>query len=58
MRASVTETPIVGNIVFCKEGFVEGERDIIGLDDDDLKCLGALISAVSGGAVKWESEAQ
>ena len=50
--------PIVGNIVFCKEGFVEGERDIIGLDDDDLKCLGALISAVSGGAVKWESEAQ
>lgn len=46
------------NIVFCKEGFVEGERDIIGLDDDDLKCLGALISAVSGGAVKWESEAQ
>lgn len=50
--------PIVGNIVLCKEGFVEGERDIIGLDDDDLKCLGALISAVSGGAVKWESEAQ
>ena len=39
-------------------GFVEGERDIIGLDDDDLKCLGALISAVSGGVVKWESEAQ
>ena len=44
--------------MLCKEGFVEGERDIIGLDDDDLKCLGALISAVSGGGVKWESEAQ
>lgn len=50
--------PIVGNLVLCKEGFVEGERDIIGLDDDDLKCLGALISAVSGGGVRWESEAQ
>lgn len=50
--------PIVGNIVLCKEGFVDGERDIIGLDDDDLKCLSALISAVSGGAVKWESEAR
>ena len=44
--------------MLCKEGFVEGERDIIGLDDDDLKCLGTLISAVSGGGVKWESEAQ
>lgn len=52
-------SPIVGDIVILKEGFTTpGERDFIGLDDEDLKCLGALISAVSGGGVKWESEAQ
>ena len=39
-------------------GFSIKQGDIIGLDDDDLKCLGALISAVSGGGVKWESEAR
>lgn len=49
--------PIVGNIVLCKEGFVEGERDIIGLDDDDIKFLGAMVISISGGGVKWESEA-
>lgn len=50
--------PIVGDIVLVKEGFVNGEPDLVGLDDDDLTFLGALISAVSIGGVKWESEAQ
>lgn len=50
--------PIVGNIVFCKEGFVEGERDIIGLDEDDVKFLGAMAVSLSGGGIKWESEAR
>lgn len=50
--------PIVGNIVILKEGFVEGERDFIGLDDDDIKFLGAMFTGMSGGGVKWESEAQ
>lgn len=50
--------PIVGNIVLLKEGFVEGERDFIGLDDDDIRTLAALVSAEIGDGVKWESEAQ
>lgn len=50
--------PIVGNIVLCKEGFVEGERDIIGLDEDDIKFLGAMAVSLSGGGIKWESEAR
>lgn len=50
--------PIVGNLVLCKEGIVEGEHDLVGLDDHDIIFLGALISAVSSGAVKWEEEAR
>lgn len=51
--------PIVGDIVFLKECFVTpGERDFAGLDEDDIKFLGAMIASVSGGGVKWESEAQ
>ena len=51
--------PIVGNIVPLKEGFsTPGERDFIGLDEDDIKFLGTMAISVSGGGVKWESEAQ
>ena len=32
-------SPIVGNIVFMKEGFRDGERDILGLDDKDIEYL-------------------
>ena len=50
--------PIVGNIVFLKEGFTTaGERDFIGLDEDNIKFLGAMVASVSSGRVKWESEA-
>lgn len=31
--------PIVGNAVIMKEGFVDGEPDIIGLDDNDIQYL-------------------
>lgn len=50
--------PIVGNIVLLKEGFVDGERDLIGLDDDDIRILAALVSAISGDRVRWGGEAQ
>lgn len=51
--------PIVGDIVILKEGFTTpGERDFIGLDEDDIKFLGAMAVSLSGGGIKWESEAR
>lgn len=51
--------PIVGDIVILKEGFTTpGERDFIGLDEDDVKFLGAMAVSLSGGGIKWESEAR
>ena len=50
---------IFGNIVILKEGFTTpGERDFIGLDEDDVKFLGAMAVSLSGGGIKWESEAR
>ena len=52
-------SPIVGDIVILKEGFTAiGERDLVGLDEDDIKFLGAMAANVSGGSIEWESEAQ
>ena len=51
--------PIVGDIVLLKEGYTDaGERDLIGLDEDDIKFLGAMAISESGGDIKWESEGQ
>ncbi len=53
-----TEIPF-GDIVILKEGFTTpGERDFIGLDEDDVKFLGAMAVSLSGGGIKWESEAR
>lgn len=51
-------SPIVGDIVLLKEGFTKGERDFIGLDDEDIKILGAMVVAMSLGTVKWEGGVQ
>lgn len=50
--------PIVGIIVLLKDGIVDGEPDIVGLDDEDICTIGAMLSAMSGGGIKWESEAR
>lgn len=41
--------PIVGNIVFMKQGFVDGEPDIVGLDDEDIAGLVDMITRLTGG---------
>lgn len=46
--------PIVGTIVLLKDGIIDGEPDIVGLDDEDIGTLGAMVSAMSGGGVTWE----
>ena len=51
--------PIVGDIVLIKEGInSDGECDLVGLDEQDIQTLVVMVSAMSGGTVKWESEAQ
>ena len=44
--------PIVGDIVLLKDGFRDGEPDIVGLDDEDVKKLGQYIATASGGKVR------
>lgn len=51
--------PIVGDIVLLKDGYTDaGERDLIGLDEEDIKFLGAMAISESGSDIKWESEGQ
>lgn len=41
--------PIVGDIVIMKEGFTDGEPDIVGLDDLDVQQLALLLDDVMQG---------
>lgn len=43
--------PIVGNIIILQEGFVNGERDIIGLDDNLARYVIDKISDITGGKI-------
>lgn len=43
--------PIVGNIIILQEGFVNGEWDIIGLDDDLARNMIDQISDITGGEI-------
>lgn len=47
---------IVGNIVILKEGFVDGEPDAVGLNDDELHKIGNEIINLSRGYARWNNE--
>ena len=48
---------ILGDIVFLKEGIKsDGEPDILGLNEQDIKYLCDMVSAVSSGDIKLEQE--
>lgn len=38
--------PIVGDILIMAEGYVDGEPDIVGLDDEQIKIVGAALMKV------------
>lgn len=40
--------PILGDVVFLKDGFTNGERDIVGLDEDEVKTLAQELSDMRG----------
>ena len=48
---SIHGEPIVGNIIILQEGFVNGEWDIIGLDDDLARNMIDQISDITGGEI-------
>lgn len=51
--------PILGDIVLVKEGIdSDGERDILGLDEQDIKGLCDMVSTESGGEIKLGQEAE
>lgn len=50
---------ILGDIVLLKEGInSDGERDILGLDEQDIKYLCDMVSAESDGEIKLEQEVE
>ena len=50
---------ILGDIVLLKEGInSDGERDILGLDEQDIKHLCDMVSAESDGEIKLEQEVE
>lgn len=50
---------ILGDIVLLKEGINrDGERDILGLDEQDIKYLRDMVSAESDGEIKLEQEVE
>lgn len=51
--------PILGDIVLLKEGInSDGDRDILGLDEQDIKYLCDMVSAESDGEIKLEQEVE
>ena len=49
--------PVLGNIVLLKEGInSDGEPDILGLDEQEIKHMCDMVSAESDGEIKLEQE--
>lgn len=46
-------SPIVGDIVILKEGFVRGERDFVGLEDTEIQTMADDIIKLTHGNIRW-----
>ena len=45
--------PIVGDVVFLKDGYDGGEPDVVGMTEDEAQHLGDKFVKMSGGIVRW-----
>lgn len=45
--------PIVGDVVFLKDGYDGGEPDVVGMTEDEARRLGDKFIAMTGGIVRW-----
>ena len=48
--------PIVGDIVFLKDGYDGGEPDVVGMTEDEAQRLGDKFVKMTGGIVRWAKE--
>lgn len=44
--------PIVGNLVVLKDGIVDGEPDIVGLDAEEIREIKTMVIGISGRAIE------
>ncbi len=47
--------PIVGDILFLKEGYHEGEPDVVGMTKEEAQSLGDKFCSMSGGIIRWSN---
>ena len=45
--------PIVGDVVFLKDGYHGGEPDTVGMTEDEAQRLGDKFIKMTGGIVRW-----
>jgi len=45
--------PIVGDVVFLKDGYHGGEPDTVGMTEDEAQRLGDKFVKMTGGIVRW-----
>ena len=45
--------PIVGDVVFLKDGYDGGEPDVVGMTEDEAQHLGDKFVKMTGGIVRW-----
>ncbi len=45
--------PIVGDVIFLKEGCYGGEPDVVGMTAEEAQILGDKFSTMTGGRVRW-----
>ena len=48
--------PIVGDIVFVKDGYHDGEPDVVGLDDAEAQRIGNEFIKITGGWLRWAND--
>ena len=45
--------PIVGDVIFLKDGYDGGEPDVVGMTEDEAQALGDKFVKMTGGIVRW-----
>lgn len=45
--------PIVGNAIFLKDGYYNGEPDTVGMTEEEAQTLGDKFINMTSGAVRW-----
>lgn len=48
--------PIVGDVIFLKDGYHDGEPDVVGMTAEEAQSLGDKFSTMSGGLVRWANK--